>query len=129
MKLARWVRGGGSVEEGRAKGAKGGKALVLTRDSFRGFRRTHRDAEGRGGFYVDGVWLVTRPRTMCGLDAKVRCYSRFFWFSSTCVVWFFRFGSDSGGLVRFWSTYLGRDSAGSARILRGERVLHSLTDI
>jgi hypothetical protein len=43
---------------------KGRRAVVLTRDSFRGFRR-------RGGFYLDGVWLVTRPRTMCGLDAKV----------------------------------------------------------
>jgi hypothetical protein len=76
MKLARWVRGGGSkieADANGAKGGKGGKVLVLTRDSFRGFRRTGaRDAEGRGGFYLDGVWLVTRPRTMCGLDAKVR---------------------------------------------------------
>ena len=69
MKLARWVRGGGGDES--PGGSKYGKAVVLTRDSFRGFRRTHRTAEGRGGFYLDGVWMVTRPRTMCGLDAKV----------------------------------------------------------
>ena len=61
-------RGGGDESPG---GSKYGKAVVLTRDSFRGFRRTHRTAEGRGGFYLDGVWMVTRPRTMCGLDAKV----------------------------------------------------------
>ena len=97
---------------------KGRRAVVLTRDSFRGFRR-------HGGFYLDGVWLVTRPRTMCGLDAKVSrerdCFFGF-WF----CFWLFPVTRHSG---LFWSTYLGRDSAGSARILRTERVLHSLTDI
>ena len=95
MKLARWVRGGGG---GDGAGTKDGKVVVLTRDSFRGFRRTRRDAEGRGGFYLDGVWLVTRPRTMCGLDAKVSGSSlllaRFFWFSSLSLG--FVPGSDSG---------------------------------
>lgn len=91
---------------------------MLTRDSFRGFRR-------HGGFYLDGVWLVTRPRTMCGLDAKVsRERDCFFWF--WFWFWFFLVTRHWG---LFWSTYLGRDSAGSARILRTERVLHSLTDI
>ena len=103
MRLARWVKPPhetrGSVEAD-AKGGKVGKVLVLTRDSFRGFRRTHRDAQGRGGFYLDGVWLVTRPRTMCGLDAKVRGFSRRFFGSPRRLSFGFSFrlvptGGDS----------------------------------
>jgi hypothetical protein len=62
MKTTSWVAGGFPETSGCDQ--KGRRAVVLTRDSFRGFRR-------HGGFYLDGVWLVTRPRTMCGLDAKV----------------------------------------------------------
>ena len=118
MKATSWVSAE-KFPETSGCGQKGRRAVVLTRDSFRGFRR-------HGGFYLDGVWLVTRPRTMCGLDAKVsRERDCFFGFC---------FGSGFSRLVTrhsvlFWSTYLGRDSAGSARILRTERVLHSLTDI
>ena len=72
MKTTSWVAGGFPETSGCDQ--KGRRAVVLTRDSFRGFRR-------HGGFYLDGVWLVTRPRTMCGLDAKVsRERDCFFWF-------------------------------------------------
>ena len=117
MKATSWVSAE-KFPETSGCDQKGRRAVVLTRDSFRGFRR-------HGGFYLDGVWLVTRPRTMCGLDAKVsRERDCFFWF--LVLFWLFPVTRHSG---LFWSTYLGRDSAGSARILRTERVLHSLTDI
>ena len=63
MKATSWVSAE-KFPETSGCDQKGRRAVVLTRDSFRGFRR-------HGGFYLDGVWLVTRPRTMCGLDAKV----------------------------------------------------------
>lgn len=44
--------------------------LVLTKASFRRFANGF--ANGGAGFYFPRLCLVTRPRTMCGLDTKVR---------------------------------------------------------
>ena len=46
-----------------------GSAFALTRQSFRRFRGS--DADG-GGFFLRGLWFITRARTMTGMDAKVR---------------------------------------------------------
>ena len=44
--------------------------LVVTKASFRRFANGF--ANGGAGFYFPRLCLVTRPRTMCGLDTKVR---------------------------------------------------------
>ena len=44
-------------------------AFALTPQSFRRFRES--DAN-EGGFFLRGLWFITRARTMTGMDAKVR---------------------------------------------------------
>lgn len=44
-------------------------AFALTPQSFRRFRKS--DAN-EGGFFLRGLWFITRARTMTGMDAKVR---------------------------------------------------------
>ena len=41
--------------------------VILTRDSFRRFRR-----DSKSGFLLGGCWLATRPKPLVGVEAKVR---------------------------------------------------------
>ena len=70
---------GDETEETRERLNDGGSAtpsepsenrLVVTKASFRRFANGF--ANGGAGFYFPRLCLVTRPRTMCGLDTKVR---------------------------------------------------------
>jgi hypothetical protein len=43
------------------------RTLIVTRESFRRFRR-----DEKTGFLLDGCWLATRPKPLAGMEAKVR---------------------------------------------------------
>ena len=105
--------------------------LVVTKASFRRFANGF--ANGGAGFYFPRLCLVTRPRTMCGLDTKVRAVIESSFESSfeklrpsgrktrrTSLFFFFFFPRAPNR-----RTYLGGASRGSLGILLGERLLHS----
>ena len=120
-------------------------AFALARNSFWRFRRGS-DADG-GGFFLRGLWFITRARTMTGMDAKVRATG----FRATRdrgplpgsvrspARIFFRLGPRPFSPRRFASapafgrargrTYLGRGSEGPPGSSDDDRALHSSAQI
>lgn len=105
-------------------------AFALTPQSFRRFRKS--DAN-EGGFFLRGLWFITRARTMTGMDAKVRGTKKRFGAirsrsaSALAPVWrardFFLRNSHPG------RTYLGRGSEGPPGSSDDDRALHSAAQI
>jgi hypothetical protein len=112
--------GGAHFEKSR------GETFAFAPGSFRRFKRDYACAETDRRFFVRGLWFVTRPVAMDGLDVKVRTKRA----SDEPPVFFFFFPSPPGfrpSLAR--RTYLGRASVGSSGIRRHARALHSSAQI